>query len=506
MKAYLIKASAKGAFKDYKRSMGGPPQNIFSTAAATPDDVALEMTDETVDMRVNFRTDADVIAIFMSTPDALRAYEIADRFRRRNKVVVLGGLHTSALPEEALSHADAVMIGETEGIWEALLEDVKRGCLQPRYQRTEPIDLSCLNPYPTDLIPADRYEGVWSVVVSRGCPYRCNFCTVPSLLGKIRYRPVDDVIAEIKACGCQYVELHADNLLIDREYAETLFNALIPLGITWMGETSINLARDEALLALAAKSGLKYVLIGLETPSKSVLKETGKTFVKPEQVKEKIALFTQHGVEVDSSFIFGFDENTSDIFNETYDYVRQIGIQSIHSVLLIPFPGTPVYRQLEAEGRILTRDWSKYDGVHAVFQPKQMSVETLESGAYWFHRQINQLKKGVVDRDAKASRNRISLADAVSTVKWKTLLAMLFLAVAMWMGWSEAWGLLFLFWCGVAIRNREAFLVERIRYCDSPILFVIIVGFWSMAGLFTLIWQGDQLTASAARLLAFLGG
>lgn len=513
MKAYLIKASAKGEFKKYKRAMGGPPQNIFSVAACTPADVTLEMTDETIDMRVNFGSDADVVALFMSTPDAVRAYEIADKFRHKGKKVVFGGLHASALPEEALEHADAVMIGEAEGIWKQLLNDLQSGALKSRYQRNEPLDLAELKPYPTDLIPLDRYDGVWSVMVSRGCAYHCSFCTVPAMLGKQRYRPVADVVAEIRASGAKFVELHADNLLTKRQYAEELFNALIPLNITWMGETSINLARDEALLELAAKSGLRHVLIGLETPSKSVLAEAGKNFVRPEQVKEKIALFNKHGIEVDSSFIFGFDENDKDIFKETLNYVKAIGIQSIHSVILIPFPGTQVFKQLESEGRLLTRDWAQYDGVHAVFTPKQMSADELQEGAYWFHRQIQKLDKPEVRKQpsgnapaaSATARNNDWLAQVSTFTKWKTVLVILALAAATLKGWTEAWGILFIFWAFKNIQTKEAFLIEKISWAHNPVLFVLITGFWFFSGGLYLIFNGEQLTFFGSLLYRFFG-
>ncbi len=487
--------------------MGGPPQNIFSTAAATPDTVEIEMCDETIDMKVNFRSQADVVAIFMSTPDATHAYKIADRFRKEGKIVVFAGLHATFLPDEALEHADSVMLGEAEGIWEDLLNDVQAGTLKKTYQRTEPLSLDQLAPFPTHLISPERYHDIWTVTVSRGCPYRCGFCTVPGFFKGQRYRPVADVVEEIKNCGTSYIELHADNLLVNRKYAVELFEALIPLKIEWQGETSINLAKDEELLALAAESGLRYVLVGLETPSASALKETGKSFIKTSEVKERIAMFNKYGINVDSSFIFGFDEHDKNIFQQTYDYCLEIGIQSIHSVLLIPFPGTPVYKKLEEEGRLLTKDWSKYDGVHAVFQPKGMTREELERGAYWFHGKTGKLQK-----QAKAS-NRIETVSIepeqspekssttatqssgfltnlqLSKYRWKTIIALIAMGVATVFNWMPAWGALFLFWVGVNIKNKETYFVERILREENPILYWIILCGWTSLGVLTIIWH-----------------
>lgn len=168
MKVYLIKASARGAYKEYKRGMGGPPQNIFSAAATTPAGVDIEICDETIDMKINFGSTADVIALFFSTPDAVHAYKVADKFRSKNKTVVLGGLHATFLPDEALKHSDSVLTGEVEGIWEQMLGDIKEGSLKPTYERTEPFSLDQLKPYPTNLISPERYDGVWTVTVSRG--------------------------------------------------------------------------------------------------------------------------------------------------------------------------------------------------------------------------------------------------------------------------------------------------------------------------------------------------
>lgn len=393
MKVYIIKASEKTAFKEYKQYMGAPPQNIFSVAATTPEGVDIEMCDETMDMKIDFRSKADIVAIFMSTPDALRAYDIAKVFRKKGKTVVFGGLHTSFLPEEALMHGDAVLIGEIEGIWEDLLDDFKNDNLKERYQRSSLYDLDLLKPFPTDIISPQQYHDYWSVIVGRGCNNACSYCTVSPFFKKMRFRPIGNIVDEIKKSGTQYVELHADNLTADRDYAIELFKALKPLNIYWSGEATINFADDEELLALAADSGLHFLLVGLETPSRSALDKSGKGFVSVDQVKKQIDNFHSYDIEIDSGFLFGFDEHDENIFEETYEFVKDIDIDSAHSILVIPFPGTPFYNNLKSEGRILTDDWSKYDGAHAVFQPKNMSAQELEYGAYWFYKKIVKMNK-----------------------------------------------------------------------------------------------------------------
>ncbi len=387
MKVYLIKASAGSEYSKYKAETGGPPQNIFSAAATTPSYVEIEMCDETIGMKTNFNSDADIVAIFMSTPDALRAYEIADKFKAQGKTIVLGGLHTHFMQAEANKHADAILLGEIEGIWEELLEDYQKGTLKKSYQRDTVFDLKDLKPYPTHIIHPERYDYTWSVVVSRGCPFKCDFCLVHKFFKKYQLRPIENIVSELKALkeiGVEWVELHSDNLTQDKEYAIALFEALAPLKMNFFGETTIMIARDERLLAAAQKAGVKMLLFGIETPSEKALKDQGKAFVKPNKIKEYVKIVKSYGIEVVGDFLFGFDAHDTNIFQETLDFVRDIKADKIYPHLMIPFPGSDTYKRLDDKGRILTKDWSKYEGSNAVYQPKLMSPKELEEGLWWF--------------------------------------------------------------------------------------------------------------------------
>jgi len=390
MGVYLIKASAPGPFKDYKKAMGAPPQSIFSVAAATPDDVDVELCDETIGMRPKLNTKADIVALLFHTPDAPHAHGLADTYRAKGRTVVLGGLHASFMPDEAASHADAVLIGEAEGVWEDLLRDQKNGQLKARCQRQIPVDLATVKPYPTDLIPPSKHDWVWSVLVSRGCPNRCEFRTVPPFFqGNYRFRPVEDIVAEIKALpkGC-WVELYADELCGNRKYALELFRGLKPLGVNWVGEATIKLADDDELLQAAADSGCKGLLIGIEIPSQAALRGSGKGFVETAGVEERIRRFHSHGISITSSMIFGSDMHTPGSSEENAEYCSKIGIDEVEAVILIPFPGTPLFARLEDEGRILTEDWSQYDGSRVVFRPAKMTEEELSNGADWFWKEM----------------------------------------------------------------------------------------------------------------------
>ena len=385
MKIYLIKASAGSDYSKYKAATGGPPQNILSAAAATPSFYDLEMTDETIGMKTNFDSDADLIVVFMSTPDAYRAYEITEAFYKAGKTVVLGGLHTTFNKTEAIEYANAILIGEVENYWEEMLIDAQNGQLKPRYESSVPVDLSTLQPYPTDVIPVSEYNYVWSVVVTRGCPFKCEFCLVHEFFSKFQLRPIEHIVEELwhlKELGVEWVELHSDNLTHNREYALQLFEAIAPIGLNFYGETTILIARDEELLAAAQKAGLKAVLIGIETPSAEALKAQKKSFVKPDKVKQYIEVIHKYGIEVQGDFLFGFDEHDEEIFKETDRFVKDAKLDKVHPHMLIPFPGSKTYEKLESSGRILTKDWSEYDGSHVVYEPAKLKPEMLEEEVY----------------------------------------------------------------------------------------------------------------------------
>ncbi|WED24397.1 B12-binding domain-containing radical SAM protein [Vibrio sp. JC009] len=390
MKIYLIKASSGSDYSKYKAETGGPPQNIFSAAAATPERYQLEMTDETIGMKTNMKSKADLVVIFMSTPDAYRAYELAEKFRARGKTVVLGGLHTMFMQKEASENSDSILLGEVENYWEQMLSDVENGVLKDIYQSDEPVDLATLKPYPTDVIPPSKYNYTWSVVVTRGCPHKCSFCLVHKFFNKFKQRPVENIVAEVKQLkqlGVQWVELHSDNLTHDRAYAIQLFEALAPLKMKFYGETTVMIARDDDLLAAAKKAGFQAVLLGIETPSEDALKASKKGFVKPSKMKDYIKKIRDNGIEVWGDFLFGFDEHTPEIFKQTQDFVDEINVDRVIPHNIIPFPGSDTFKKLDEEQRLLTKDWSKYDGSHTVYQPMNIGASELEEGIYWVWKQ-----------------------------------------------------------------------------------------------------------------------
>ena len=264
-----------------------PPLGLLNVAAVTPPDVEVSLTDENVE-EVDFDKPVDLVGVTVMTSTAPRAYEIADEFRKRKIPVVLGGPHVSFMKEEAIQHADSVVIGEAEGAWERLIEDFKRGgrgSLKKFYENEKKPDLTKI-PFPRwDLLKKDSYIVTKVLHVTRGCPYNCSFCSVSRLFGReIRYRPVDKVVDCIEknigeSLGSRFFVFLDDNIMANRRYAKKLFQALIPYKIIWMSQASVNAAYDEELLSLAGKSGCKALFIGLETLSEESLNEIGLSLI-----------------------------------------------------------------------------------------------------------------------------------------------------------------------------------------------------------------------------------
>lgn len=484
MKVYAIKASAPGPFKEYKKMLGAPPQNIFSLAAATPGYVDIELCDETIDMKVNFKTDSDIVVMFFHTPDAVHTYNMAKKFKEKGLFVVLGGIHPSLNIEEAKGYCDTVLIGECEGIWDEFLEDFKLGRSKKTYKREVLVDLKDVNPYPQNLIKPSKYKSFWSVLVSRGCVHKCNYCAVPSFFcEKYRVRPIENIVNEIKQLpkGC-WVELHADNLTADRDYALKLFKALKPLNRKWMGESTIKMADDDELLEAASESGCQNLLIGIETPSQSALSDSGKEFVSPSEIKEKIDRFHKYGIKISSSMIFGFDSHTTEIFKESLDFCNHIQLDHVDTVTLIPFPGTPLYEKMNAEERILTNDWSHYDGYQVVFTPKCMTKKELENGMNWFWKQISK----------KGSPSTEPISDNLTeknNLKIKSNIALTMILIGIVFDWYWIWAILFLIWAINDLKNKTTYLLEEVTRRDNPFLYWMIISMW----IFLSFWSISSL-------------
>ncbi len=356
-----------------------PPLNLLYLAALTPKDVEVTIIDEHVD-KIDFEKEVDLVGITSLTATAPRAYEIADEFRKRGIKVVLGGIHPSVVPQEAVQHADTVVIGEAENLWPQVIEDFTKERLKKFYQSSQKPSLKNLPLPRRDLLQGKRYLTKNFIQTTRGCPFDCDFCSVTTFFGKRhRFRPIGDVIKEIESLNGNFTVFADDNVAAHTKYAKELFKALIPCKKRWFSQADLTMAQDEELLRLAAKSGCEGVYIGLESLSDIGLKK----FKKQINFKEAINRFKSYGIRVEGSFIFGFDCDDKKVFEKTLKFAQELRLDAATFHLLTPLPGTKLYEKLEKENRIVERDWSKYDLSTVVFEPKQMTREELQEGVRW---------------------------------------------------------------------------------------------------------------------------
>ena len=373
----------------FRRSLRYAPLTLPTLVSLVPPEIPHRVTliDEGI-RDIPLDLEADVIGITVITPTAPRSYWLADHFRARGATVVLGGPHVTLVPDDALPHADAVVVGYAEESWPRLLRDVVNGRLARRYDQIPGLSLAGLPPVRRDLVPRRDYITTDVFEATRGCAHACDFCVVPSAWGRRQLqKPVEEVVADICRTGARRLIFVDLNLVSDRNYAAQLFAALVPLGVQWYGLATSLLARDRELLELCARSGCRGLLIGLESISRQGLREVHKGFQDPGDFRELIALFHRHGIAIQGCFVFGFDDDTPEVFQRTAEFAVDARIDLPRFAVLTPFPATPLFHRYERDGRLLTRNWELYDGQHVVFQPQRMSATALMRGteAAWKH-------------------------------------------------------------------------------------------------------------------------
>ncbi|MBT8461599.1 MAG: B12-binding domain-containing radical SAM protein [Gemmatimonadetes bacterium] len=358
----------------------------LAVAAAMPDGVETRIIDENVEP-VDFDTDADLIGISFMTFNAPRAYEIAGQFRDRGKTVIFGGFHPTFLPYEAIAHCDAVCVGEAEYNAPRMIADFRAGRLQPIY-RSERVDLADLPRPPRDLLQPKRYLTPNVLQATRGCPYKCKFCSIAAFHGyQIRTRPVEAVIDELKGMGRQVVFMD-DNIIGDRDYALGLFEAMVPLGKKWFSQCGIHMADDDELLRAAVRSGCGGLFVGLESLSQENLSRWTKGPNRAAEYVRQVRTLHDKGIAVYAGFVFGSDGDSPEVFQRTLEFLDEARIDALQATRLTPFPGTPLFEEMDQAGRIFDKDWSHYDFGHVVFEPLHMSRETLDLGVAWISREF----------------------------------------------------------------------------------------------------------------------
>ncbi len=371
--------------------------NLPLLAALTPPGHTITIVEEAF-APDDINQDVDLVGITVLTELALRAYQIADAYRQKAVKVVMGGMHPTVLPDEALLHADAVVVGEAEGVWSQLVFDVASGQMQRIYRAGKLTDLNGLPKPRRDLLSSSKYRG-WppipvGVETSRGCPYDCEFCSIGQTLGRqYRVRSVQEVIAEIESIDSPHLFFVDDALGLNRNVAKKLFTQMIPLRRRWLAQGTVSLAQDLELLRLMRRSGCLGLLIGFESVQKATQNEVMKIKNLRIDFYEAMRRFHGEGFGILGSFVFGFDYENKDVFEQTLEFVMRCRMDVVQLRILTPYPGTRLHKRLLSEGRLFVRDWwlRGYPPDTLLFQPKGMTADELISGYARLNRQAYSL-------------------------------------------------------------------------------------------------------------------
>jgi radical SAM superfamily enzyme YgiQ (UPF0313 family) len=362
-------------------------------AAYTPPNVEVSIVDESFET-LNFDQEADLIATTFVVPLAPRAYEVAQEFRKRGKTVVCGGPHATLMPQEAARYFDSVVIGQGDIIWPQLINDFRSGQLKKFYRNVQNIDMEHIPFARRDLLNPKGYSILNTFQVTRGCPFSCTFCTTHTVYPKFLMMPVRRAVREIEQMDGGFLQRRVlifwdDNLVGNPLWAKKLFQEMIPLKKTWMGQCTLTITHDKELVRLASKSGCRGLFLGLESFNPFSLKNCNKTHNMIEHYKDGVSLLHDHGISANAGIMFGFDDDRKDIFEITLGKMIKIGIDIVSTNVVVPYPNTPAFQKMSMENRIIHTDWSKYDGQHVVFHPKHMTAEELGKGRLWFIREFH---------------------------------------------------------------------------------------------------------------------
>jgi radical SAM superfamily enzyme YgiQ (UPF0313 family) len=387
-----------------------PPLGLATLAAYLEDTDEVVIADEHVE-KLNFDDAPDLVVIQVYITSAFRSYRIADYYRSRGAYVVLGGLHVTSLPDEAATHADTIFLGPGEDTWPQFLIDYKAHSPARRYQsRTR--TLASLPRIRRDLIKRHLYLVPNSIVVSRGCPYVCDFCYKDAFFkgGRSFYtQTVDAALAEIDRLPGRHLYFLDDHLFGNAHFASALFDGMRGMGRLWQAAGTVNSVLQPRLLEKAVACGLRSLFVGFETTNISNLHNQRKMQNLGYDYGQAVQRLRDLGVMVNGSFVFGMDEDDESVFDRTVDWAVSQGVETATFHILTPYPGTALHQRTHQDGRLLHSDWDLYDTRHAVFQPKRMTVRQLEAG-YWnayknFYR-WRSILQGSLAKDTASSRLR----------------------------------------------------------------------------------------------------
>lgn len=335
----------------------------------------------------------DLIAITLNTSNAIHCYSIAAKFRNSGSKVVFGGPHATLLPEEAAKHCDYMIVGEAENTWPQFLEDFYNGKAEIMYKAETIPSLKGI-PIPRRELVKGRFLTKGAVFATRGCPYNCSYCNLKQIyFNSFRTRPIEEVIEDIKSMDKRYFVFWDDNFFGDIEYAKKLMKELVKLKKRWAAQVTLERCQDEELLKLAKESGCIYFFVGLESFSETSLSSVNKSINNVDKYKKIIALIHKYGISIQAGIIFGFDTDYKDVFRKTLEECNRLGIDGVTVSLLTPLPKTPLYEQFKKENRLISTDWTYYNGkTRVAFEPKNMTAQELFDGYMWFRKEFYSIK------------------------------------------------------------------------------------------------------------------
>ena len=375
----------------YGKHVLTPTLALTSVAATTPEHWQVGYWDENLlDGRPPFAPMPEVVGITVHLTFARRAFELAQWYRSRGSKVVLGGLHVLSCPEECAPHADSLAVGDGVQLWPRILADVEAGHLRPKYAATYESDYR-EDPAPRrSLLPRRSFLTTTSLIATRGCHNRCGFCYLATdgLRMPYRMRDPEQIAAEFMADEQPYAVFIDNNLGSNPEYLRRLCQALRPLNKIWSAAVSIDVTDDASLVRTMARAGCTGVFVGFESLADENLADAKKKTPKTADYGRRVGMLHDNGIQVNGSFVLGFDHDRKDVFARTAEWIEENRLECATFHILTPYPATPLYRQMEAAGRLLHRDWDLYDTAHAVFCPKHMTPEELERGYNWIYERL----------------------------------------------------------------------------------------------------------------------
>ena len=377
---FILPAIGKKPGQKYIGTWKMEPLTIAALQALTPEDVETELFDDRIEL-INYDTVTDLVCITVETYTAKRSYAIAERFRARGIPVVLGGYHVTLCPEEAAAMGDSLLLGNAETVWGEMLEDVRQGALKPLYRGQ-------IGEY--DVLPdkkifvGKKYLPIALVETGRGCNHSCEFCAISSYYCSHYYARQHSLIAQdLQASKHKYSFLVDDNLVANRENAMGIFRAIAPLGIKWAGQGTLSMARDPELLKAMKDSGCEIILIGFESLNKDNLRQMNKSFnLQVGERDELVRRIHDAGIGIYATFVFGYDHDDASTIADAVAFAKKHNFYTAAFNHLLPFPGTPLYRRLEEEGRLLYDKWWLADGYNygeVAFRPKLLTADRLSS-------------------------------------------------------------------------------------------------------------------------------